>query len=100
MKKTLSREETTELKKVRNDRRTVRALITKTVNKLDAALASEDKIAIKRFMAELTDVQKKLTAKDQDVWALMSDDCVMADQAIGAEWSDSTDNALLSADSF
>ena len=98
--RTLSPEDAEGLKKVRNDRRTVRALITKTVNKLNAALASEDKIAIKRFMAELTDVQKKLTAKDQDVWALMSDDCVMADQAIGAEWSDSTDNALLSADSF
>ena len=56
--RTLSPEDAEELKKMRNERKAVRIQMTKTVNKLNTALASEDKIAIKRFMAELTDVQK------------------------------------------
>ena len=86
--RTLSPEEAAELKRVRNDRRTVRAQITKTVNKLNAALASESKTAVKMYVTDLTEIKKKLSNKDEDVWALMSDDCVVADQAIGLEWSD------------
>ena len=98
--RTLSPEDAEGLKKVRNERRTVRAQITKTINKLNAAVTSENKIAIKRFVTELTKILDDLMAKDKEVWALMSDDCVEADQAIGAEWSDSADNALLDADKF
>ena len=98
--KTLSPEEAAGLKQIRTERRSVRAQITKTVNKLDAANASEDKFAVKRLVMELTEFQKKLSIKDEDVWALLSDDCVEADQAIGAEWSDSAFNALLNADKF
>ena len=95
--KTLSPEEAAGLKQIRTERRSVRAQITKTVNKLNAAIASEGKVAIKMFVAELTKIQEKLSIKDEDVWAFLSDDCVIADQAIGAEWSDSVDNALLDA---
>ena len=84
----LSPEDLAELKRVKNDRRTVRAQITKTVNKMNAALASENKTAVKMFVAELTKIQEKLSNNDEGVWALMSDDCVVADQAIGLEWSD------------
>ena len=80
--KTLSPEEAAILKQTRNERRTVRAQITKAVNKLDAALTSADKFAVKRIVAELTKIQEKLSLKDEDVWALMSDKCVLADQAM------------------
>ena len=96
----LSPEEAAEFNKAKNDRRTVRAQITKTVNKMKTALTSENKTAVKRLVTELTKIQEKLAAKDEDVWAWMSDDCVKADQAIGAEWSDSADSALYNADDF
>ena len=45
--RTLSPEDAEELKKMRNERKAVRIQITKTVNKLDAAIASGDKFAVK-----------------------------------------------------
>ena len=54
--KTLSPEEAAGLKQIRTERRSVRAQITKTVNKLNAAIASESKVAIKMFVAELTKI--------------------------------------------
>ena len=58
--KTLSPEDAAGLKQIRNERRTVRAQITKTINKLDAALVSENKIAVKMFVSEFTKIQDKL----------------------------------------
>ena len=98
--RTLSPEDTAELNRARNERRTVRAHIKKTVNKLRAACASEDKFTVKRLVTEMSKIQDKLTEKDEAVWALLPDDTVVADQAIGEEWPDLAIDALSQADQF
>ena len=78
----------------------MRTQITKVANKLQTAITNANQFLVKNLREDLSNTHKRLEEKDEAVWALLSDDTVAADQAIGEEWSDTAMNAISQADQF
>ena len=96
----LSPERKALLDKAKSERRSIRILVTKTVNKLTKDLDASNKNAVTISRAILSKALEDLNKKNGEIWEFYDDEAVALDVSKGEEWDDNGTTALADAEGY